>query len=123
MSKSKSIVCPDAHRFEGQVIGDGHCVSFIKQCAGAPRTALWQPGKHVLDTRLKTGTIIATFLNGQYPNMSGYHAAIYIEHNRNGIWVWDQWRGKPVHKRFIRRRNDGAPASNTAQAYRIVKIP
>ena len=53
--------------------------------------------------------------------MTGYHAAIYIRHDQNGIWVWDQWVGKPVHQRLIRIRYDQATASNSAQAYRIVK--
>ena len=70
---------------------------------------------------IAAGTIIATFKNGKYPSVSGYHAAIYISHNEQGIWVWDQWVGKAVHKRLIRFRHDNAPASNTAQAYSIVK--
>lgn len=72
--------------------------------------------------RLTSGTIIATFKNGRYPSVSGYHAAIYIEHNESGIWVWDQWRGKAVHKRFIRIRLDGASANNSAQDYRVVTL-
>ncbi len=70
---------------------------------------------------LAPGTIIATFRNGRYPNQTGWHAAIYIKHDKNGIWVWDQWLGTPVHKRLIRTRYDGATAANTAQAYRIVE--
>jgi len=75
-----------------------------------------------MNSRLPEGTIIATFKNGRYPSKHGHHAAIYISHSKDGIWVWDQWRGKPVHKRFIRAREDGADAGNTAQAYRIVQV-
>jgi len=70
---------------------------------------------------ISPGSIIATFKNGNYPNVTGYHAAIYISHDKNGIWVWDQWVGKPVHKRLIRIRKDKATASNSAQEYRLVK--
>jgi len=76
----------------------------------------------VLGNTLEPGSIIATFEGGRYPNRRGHHAAIYIEQDENGIWVWDQWVGKAVHKRLIRWRDDSAPASNTAQAYRVVTI-
>ena len=117
-------LCSATHQHQGQVIGDGHCVSLIKQCSNAPHTSLWLRGSQVLSLKpgsIKEGSIIATFKNGKYPNKSGYHAAIYIEHTSNGIWVWDQWVGMPVHKRFIRFRNDNASASNTAQAYSLVE--
>jgi len=70
---------------------------------------------------IKPGSIIATFKKGVYPSKTGYHAAIYIKHGEDGIWVWDQWVGKPVHKRLIRTRYDNATASNTAQAYSLVR--
>ena len=117
-------ICQQPEHYSGQVIGDGHCVSFIKFCANAPQTRLWSPGKKVLSLpqgSIKPGSIIATFKNGIYPSVSGYHAAIYIDHDERGIWVWDQWLGKPVHKRLIRTRYDNATASNTAQAYRLVE--
>lgn len=121
---ANSLQCRNAGRFAGSVVGDGHCVSFIKACAGAPNTEHWRPGKKVLSLReqLAPGTIIATFLRDRYPNRTGWHAAIYISHAPDGIWVWDQWRGKPVHKRLIRYRNDNADAGNTAQEYRVVRF-
>lgn len=116
------LICNNAADYQGQVIGDGHCVSLIKQCANAPQTIDWKPGKKVLGQKLAPGSIIATFKNGKYPNKRGYHAAIYIDQTPQGIWVWDQWVGKPVHKRLIRFRKDKASASNTAQAYRVVRV-
>ena len=119
-----SYLCHNPQNYINQVVGNGHCVSFIKQCSNAPFTGLWQAGEKVLSlasNSIKPGSIIATFKNGKYPNISGYHAAIYISHDENGIWVWDQWVGKTVHKRLIRKRSDKASASNTAQAYRLVK--
>lgn len=121
-SSSASLICANAADYQDQVVGDGHCVSLIKQCTNAPQTTQWQAGKKVLGQALAPGSIIATFKNGKYPNKRGYHAAIYIEQTPQGIWVWDQWVGKPVHKRLIRYRKDKASASNTAQAYRVVRI-
>jgi len=116
-------VCANPVNYANKVIGDGHCVSLIKRCSGAPDTSEWHPGERVLNSsQLPYGTIIATFKNGRYPNRRGYHAAVYIKHDKQGIWVWDQWVGKPVHKRLIRTRFDNADNSNTAQAYRVVKV-
>jgi hypothetical protein len=48
------------------------------------------------------GTAIATFeSDGSYTSESGNHAAIYLCQDDDGIWVYDQWRGQPVHKRLI----------------------
>jgi hypothetical protein len=38
----------------------------------------------------------------RYTSESGNHAAIYLYQDDRGIWVYDQWRGQPVHKRLIR---------------------
>ena len=120
-----SLVCKNAQRFRSRVVGDGHCVALIKACSGAPATTQWRGGQAVYSSpagSIAPGTVIATFLNGRYPNKTGWHAAIYINHDERGIWVWDQWLGKPVHKRLIRYRTDRADAGNTAQAYRVVRI-
>jgi len=117
------LVCQSPERFKGRVVGDGHCVSLIKRCTQAPLTAQWRPGNKVIDSNILPGTVIATFKNGRYPNVSGHHAAIFIKQDKSGIWVWDQWLGKPVHQRLIRRRplNESTPG-NTAQFYRVVKL-
>ena len=117
-----SLVCENAARYSGQQVGDGHCVSLIRQCTQAPFTSEWRPGKKVLGTQLPAGTIIATFSGQRYPSTHGHHAAIYIEQDSSGIWVWDQWRGKSVHRRLIKIRRDGADPGNTAQAYRVVRL-
>lgn len=114
------LLCRSADSYKGRVVGDGHCVSLIKRCSNAPLTSEWRPGAYVLNSQLPTGTVIATFRNGRYPNHTGHHAAIYIKQDQHGIWVWDQWVGKPVHKRLIRIRNDNASPGNTAQDYRVV---
>jgi hypothetical protein len=90
--------------FDGRVIGAGHCVDFVKAAAGAPRTAAWQEGAPVRgNPHIARGTAIATFeSDGSYTSKSGNHAAIYLSQDDDGIWVYDQWRGQPVHKRLIR---------------------
>ena len=116
--------CQNLSSYKDKVIGNGTCVSLIKHCSNAPDTRYWSEGSKVLSLpsgSIQPGSVIATFKNGKYPNVTGYHAAIYISHNENGIWVWDQWYGKAVHKRLIRTRTDNAPASNSAQAYSLVK--
>jgi hypothetical protein len=93
---------PDA--FEGRVIGAGYCVDFVKVAAGVPRTPAWQQGAEVRgNPDIARGTAIATFeSDGSYTSESGNHAAIYLHQDDRGIWVYDQWRGQPVHKRLIR---------------------
>jgi hypothetical protein len=90
--------------FEGHVIGAGHCVDFVKASAGAPQTAAWQEGAEVRgNPHIAPGTAIATFeSDGSYTSESGNHAAIYLHQDDRGIWVYDQWQGRPVHKRLIR---------------------
>ena len=114
------LICHDVSHLQGQAVGDGHCVSLIKRCSQAPLSSEWRPGKLVQDSKLPSGTVIATFRGNHYPSTSGYHAAIYIEQDEQGIWVWDQWQGMPVHKRLIRWRNPGATPANTGTAYRVV---
>lgn len=118
-----NLICQQAASYAGKVVGDGECVSLIKICSGSPETKYWRPGAKVMtSSKLKAGTVIATFKNNRYPNLRGYHAAIYIKHDKKGIWVWDQWRGKAVHQRLIKARHDGATANNTANAYRVVEL-
>ena len=120
-----SLLCSDAHSYLNQVVGTGHCVSLIKVCSGAPHTSQWEPGLNVLSLppgSIKEGSIIATFLNGKYPNKTGWHAAIYISHDKDGIWVWDQWLSQAVHKRFNRSRTDNAAPANSAQEYHLVSF-
>jgi hypothetical protein len=85
------------------VIGAGHCVDFVKAAAGVPRTDEWREGAPVRgNPHIAQGTAIATFgSDGSYTSESGNDAAIYLYQDDRGIWVYDQWRGQPVHKRLI----------------------
>jgi hypothetical protein len=90
--------------FEGSVVGAGHCVDFVKAAAGVPRTSAWRRGSQVRgNPDVARGTAIATFeADGTYTNETGNHAAIYLYQDDRGIWVYDQWQGRPVRKRLIR---------------------
>jgi hypothetical protein len=94
------------------VVGTGHCVPFVQEASGAPQTSLWKRGKRVRgDYGIRVGTAIATFsAEGRYTNsLDGTsHAAMYVTQDAVGIQVWDQWKGQPVHKRWIRFQG-GAP--------------
>ena len=89
--------------FDGRVIGAGHCVDYVKAAASVPRTAAWREGARVRgNPQIPRGTAIATFEpDGSYTSETGNHAAIYLDQDDDGIWVYDQWRGQPVHKRLI----------------------
>jgi hypothetical protein len=106
---------PDA--FVGRVIGAGYCVDFVKAAARLPRTAAWQEGTPVRDNHtIARGTAIATFEpGGSYTSQSGNHAAIYLDQDDRGIWVYDQWRGQPVHQRLI-PFDGGSGAKGAARA-------
>ena len=90
--------------FVGEVVGDGHCAKFVQAAAGTPRTADWRAGAKVRgNPDLAPGTAIATFeVDGTYTSRTGNHAAIYLGQDEAGLWVYDQWRGQPVHHRLIR---------------------
>lgn len=117
---SKGYICPNASNYRGNKVGTGHCVSLIQTCSAAPHTSQWRQGPRVKGLSLQPGTVIATFRNGKYPNVTGWHAAIYISQDSQGIWVWDQWVGKPVHKRLIRFKNGRGTANNDGDAYSVV---
>jgi hypothetical protein len=105
------------------------CVAFVRQSTGlGVATDKWRPGARVKDApsgSIPLYTAIATFVDGHYPNAEdkadglGKHAAIYLRHDAEQIWVLDQWNKQgEVKKRPIqfshtpdrpsyRRSNDG----------------
>lgn len=99
-------VAQNPEEYDGQVVGTGHCVAFVEAASGAPNTGLWKQGKLVKgEPAIEPGTAIATFsAAGEYTNsLDGTsHAAVFVKQDTNGILVWDQWTGQPVHQRWIR---------------------
>jgi hypothetical protein len=116
---------PDA--FVGTAVDNGHCVKFVQAAAGAPRSTNWRPGAWVRgNPDVVLGTAIATFEeDGTYTSEPGNHAAIYVGQDATGLWVYDQWRGQPVHKRLIRfEGGKGAKKgnkSNNGNLYRVIQ--
>jgi hypothetical protein len=90
-----SYVYPKAKDLDGEpVVGSHQCVALVQEYAGAPLTSAWRQGEAVLGNKtLKSGTAIATFVEGHYANRAhGNHAALYIGQVANGIVVADQWK-------------------------------
>lgn len=104
--------------------GNHECVVFVQQVSGAPATTMWERGDRVMDLKngdIPKGTAIATFdNNGKYP-ATERHAAIYLEHDKKKITVYDQWRdlGK-VKKRPIRAKGGTTRDVNDADCYYII---
>ena len=113
--------------FHGRVVGTGQCVDLVKAAAGAPRTAAWRPGAPVRgNPDLAPGTAIATFEpDGTYASRSGSHAALYLSQDATGIWVYDQWKGQPVHRRLIRfeggRGSKRGVKSNDGDRFAVIR--
>jgi len=119
-SVTDTYICHEAQLYFGKSIGDGECVDLIKHCTGAPLTRFWKPGDFVFGSNIEPGTAIATFKNGKYPNITGYHAAIYSHQDENGIYAWDQWKGMNVHLRYIKANRKNKPGNN-ALKYQVIR--
>jgi hypothetical protein len=88
-----------------------------------PLAAYWREGQPVRgDNSIKAGTVIATFVNGRYPDLpTNNHAAIYMSQNAEGIQVIDQWSGKPMGANYRTIKWGGGPGrSNDGDAFSIV---
>ena len=119
---SETFSCPKPKESEGKVIGDGHCVAFVRTCSKAPETAKWKAGKKVRGADIAKGTAIATFKSGKYSSAeTGNHAAIYDGQDEKGIFVWDQWKGQPVHRRQIEFRGGKGSPSNDGDAFSVIE--
>lgn len=105
------------------------CVALIQHYTKAPHTMLWRKGDEVKgNITLKTGTAIATFVDGKYKNHShGNHAAFYVGQNSAGIWVVDQWSGlKTINKRLLRykgvdKTGHYVTPSNNGDAFSVIQ--
>jgi hypothetical protein len=115
----------DHHRHSGTVVGDGHCVAYVREVCGLPHTSLWRRGDPVRGSGCAPGTAIATFdPNGLYGNHTDgrSHTAVLLSENSDGLLVSDQWRGQPVHQRVIRYRGGSGNAVNDGDMFYVVEI-
>jgi hypothetical protein len=106
--------------------GNTECVEFIKQTFDGPPTSLWREGDKVEkgNKSVLTGTAIATFIKGKYPQTgsSGKHAAIYLDQDGTGIIVLDQWRTQgSVAKRTISWNPRDSNLSNDGNAFSVIE--
>jgi hypothetical protein len=107
----------------GRVVGNGHCVAYVREAAGLGHTSTWKKGGKVRGGGLGAGTAIATFgANGTYENRTdgASHTAILIAETPQGLQVWDQWRGQPVHQRLIRFKGGQGTANNDGDQYHVI---
>lgn len=107
----------------------GQCAGLVQWHTHAGKAVSWKEGVRVKGNgaKIKSGTAIATFVDGVYPNKDhGNHAALYLSQDSIGIWVVDQWIGKPVISkrriRFIGKRADGSylDPSNNGDAFSVI---
>ena len=115
------------HAFVGRVVGNGHCVAFVREAAFVPHTSKWRRGTKARGGELPNGTAIATFdpVSHRYTNSvdGRSHAAIFLREDPEGLRVLDQWVGRPVGPRLIRF----APGANTrpvndGDAYYVIEV-
>ena len=117
-----------ARKYEKQaeVIGNGQCVTLVKQFSDAPAASLWREGDKLTPDSAKTlaaGTVIATFAKGRYPNRSsGNHAAIFVRAFAGGIAVFDQWTNhKPSERNIYFGRGKGVNVAQRPELYSVVE--
>lgn len=116
-------IARDPERVLGTVVGDGHCVAYVRSVSDAPQTALWRQGAAV-GARTPVNAIIATFdARGRYANAvdGSSHAAVFLFCHAQGIDVLDQWVGQRVHRRTIRFRGGQGHAVNDADRFYVVE--
>lgn len=109
------------------VVGNGQCVTLVKELTGASPSSLWREGRNVGDILRKRGeiaegTAIATFENGHYPNRPhGNHAAIFVRAVAGGFEVFDQWKGQAPIKRILRFNRPAIDGVKRAELYAVVE--
>ncbi|ELX11017.1 hypothetical protein Jab_2c31190 [Janthinobacterium sp. HH01] len=109
------------------LVGNGQCVTLVKEFSNAPAASLWSEGEKAVDLvktgRIASGTVIATFVKGRYPNHAhGNHAAIFVKAIPGGIVVFDQWRThKPVERIIRFGRPAGVGAAQRPELYSVVE--
>jgi hypothetical protein len=111
--------------------GRTECVEFIQQTLGAPHTTAWHEGRKIVRVTagetdpVPTGTPIATFVNGRYPQVGGTggrHAAIYLGQDASGIQVMDQWNSQnEVRRRTIYWHPHSGGLSNNGNAFSVIE--
>jgi hypothetical protein len=117
-------IASDPKSYLGKVVGNGHCVAYVKAAAGAPETSKWKRGKLVKGADIAKGTAIATFnATGAYTNATdgSSHAAIYDSQDAAAIHVYDQWTGRAVAPRPIAFKAGATTPNNDGDTYYVIE--
>ncbi|NML61626.1 BPSL0067 family protein [Massilia sp. RP-1-19] len=127
-------IYPHARLLNGkEKVGDKQCVALVRHFTKAPPSSTWRAGETVIgNTSIVSGTGIATFEDGRYPNKkTGNHTALYLYQVSDGIYVVDQWPGDTVQKPNISQRyipglgkdesGKFINPSNNADAFSVIK--
>jgi len=118
-------IASEPRHLVGQVVGNGHCVGYVRAAAQLPRSGLWLRGVPVRGAKCEVGTAIATFTpKGLYGSRTdgSSHCAILVAETDNGLIVLDQWVGQPVHERLIRFRDHRGTAVNDGDRYHTIEV-
>ena len=125
MGASAMFFAIDPGRYMNQVVDNGHCVRFCQIVAKTlPHTSRWARGKKVRGGQVPPLAIVATFnTEGRYANAidGTSHAAVFLHETSEGIEVWDQWQGQPVHRRIIRFRDGASKPVNDGDRFYVVE--
>jgi hypothetical protein len=92
---------------EEQSVGESReCVALVKHFTNVGHISLWRKGDPVMGPfPIAPGTAIATFDNrNRFPATTGWHSALYVSEDADGITVVDQYPHplKPIGGRYIR---------------------
>ena len=108
--------------------GHTECVEFVRRTTSAPHTSAWKQGLKVKTASpgsLLHGVVIATFdSHGHYPTDAlGKHAAIYLRHNSDAIWVLDQFasQGEVLERPIWFNKPAGTKRSNDGNYFYVVE--
>lgn len=106
--------------------GNGQCVALVKALTGAPASSHWKEGMSLAEAlrsgKIQSGTAIATFVDGRYPNWShGNHAAIFVRAVTNGIEIYDQWHRHSPELRIIRFNRPAAGTAQRPERYSVIE--
>ena len=118
-------VADDLTSYYGREIGNGECVTFVRQVTAAPHTSLWRPGVRVRGGGAGRGTAISTFgSTGRYTNSydGSAHCAILLAEQSDGLLVADQWKGHPVAQRVLAFRAGRGTAANDGDRFSVIEV-
>ena len=110
-------------------VGGGQCAVLVQWYSPlVGKAATWREGIKVKGSpSIATGTAIATFVDGVYPNKAhGNHAGYYITQNPSGIYIMDQFTGKSTismrQLKFKGKNSDGTyiDPSNNGDAFSVI---